>query len=107
MLPATFRTNTFIVGLTNSFQSKPEKMGLLAAIGVLAPFPFYYWLWTNPHSWVNLCGRGRDPSKVMAFISHFLKLVQFKSLFCVFSLMASAPLLLAPYCLWSVPQLQS
>ncbi|GKV26962.1 hypothetical protein SLEP1_g36171 [Rubroshorea leprosula] len=71
-------------------------MGLLAAIGVLAPFPFYYWLWTNPHSWVNLCGRGRDPSRVMALVSHFLKLVQFISLFSVSSLSWPPPLYFWP-----------
>ncbi|KAJ7962753.1 Phosphatidyl-N-methylethanolamine N-methyltransferase [Quillaja saponaria] len=51
-------------------------MGIAAAIGVLAPFPFYYWLWTQPQAWVNLCGKGQDPSKVMAYVSHFLKLIQ-------------------------------
>ncbi|OVA11996.1 Phospholipid methyltransferase [Macleaya cordata] len=61
-------------------------MGVVAAIGVLLPFPFYYWLWTFPKTWVELCGRGRDPSKVMAQVSHFLKLLQFISLFSVSSL---------------------
>ncbi|XP_030968613.1 phosphatidyl-N-methylethanolamine N-methyltransferase [Quercus lobata] len=58
-------------------------MGIFAAIGVIVPFPFYFWLWTNPQSWVELCGKGRDPSKVMANVSHLLKLVQFLSLFSV------------------------
>ncbi|KAM3700188.1 hypothetical protein ACB098_05G078700 [Castanea mollissima] len=58
-------------------------MGIFAATGVIAPFPFYFWLWTNPQSWVELCGKGRDPSKVMANVSHLLKLVQFLSLFSV------------------------
>nr|POF24150.1 phosphatidyl-n-methylethanolamine n-methyltransferase [Quercus suber] len=58
-------------------------MGMFAAIAVIAPFPFYFWLWTNPQSWVELCGKGRDPSKVMANVSHLLKLVQFLSLFSV------------------------
>ncbi|KAK4590096.1 hypothetical protein RGQ29_020597 [Quercus rubra] len=58
-------------------------MGMFAATGVIAPFPFYFWLWTNPQSWVELCGKGRDPSKVMANVSHLLKLVQFLSLFSV------------------------
>ncbi|KAK6912314.1 Phospholipid methyltransferase [Dillenia turbinata] len=61
-------------------------MGLLAGIGVLVPFPYYYWLWRNPQTWMNLCGPGRDPSKAMAQISHFLKLIQFVSLFSVSSL---------------------
>lgn len=63
-----------------------SEMGLLAAIGVLLPFPFYWWLWTNPQSWVNLCGRGRDPSTVMARVSHVLKAAQLLSLFSVASL---------------------
>ncbi|GLT38274.1 hypothetical protein SLA2020_125320 [Shorea laevis] len=71
-------------------------MGLLAAIGVLSPFPFYYWLWRNPQSWVNLCGRGRDPSRVMGLVSHFLKLVQFISLFSVSSLSRPPPLYFWP-----------
>jgi len=60
-------------------------MGIAAAIGVLSPFPFYYCLWNWPQSWVELCGRGREPSKVMAHVAHFLKLVQFISLFSVSS----------------------
>uniref|UniRef100_A0A2N9IQF1 Phosphatidyl-N-methylethanolamine N-methyltransferase n=1 Tax=Fagus sylvatica TaxID=28930 RepID=A0A2N9IQF1_FAGSY len=58
-------------------------MGFVVAVGVLAPFPFYYWLWTHPQSWVEMCGKGRDPSKVMAHVSHLLKLVQLLSLFSV------------------------
>ncbi|XP_010537845.1 PREDICTED: phosphatidyl-N-methylethanolamine N-methyltransferase [Tarenaya hassleriana] len=61
-------------------------MGVVAGIGVLLPFPFYWWLWTNPQAWVNLCGKGRDPSKVMARVSHALKLAQLLSLFSVASL---------------------
>ena len=60
-----------------------KMMDIATAIGVLSPFPFYYWLWTCPQSWVDLCGKGRDPSKVMAYVAHFLKLVQFISLFSV------------------------
>ncbi|KAK7381513.1 hypothetical protein VNO80_00057 [Phaseolus coccineus] len=60
-------------------------MGIAAAIGVLSPFPFYYCLWNWPQSWVELCGRGRDPSNVMGHVAHFLKLVQFISLFSVSS----------------------
>ncbi|KNA24706.1 hypothetical protein SOVF_012850 [Spinacia oleracea] len=61
-------------------------MGILAGIGVMVPFPFYYWLWNQPQKWVNLCGKHNDPSKIMAFVSHFLKLVQFLSLYSVSSL---------------------
>ena len=50
-------------------------MGMFAAIRVIAPFPFYFWLWINPQSWVELCGKGRDPSKVTTNVSHLLKLV--------------------------------
>lgn len=71
-------------------------MGLLAGIGVLVPFPFYYWLWTNPQAWVNLCGKGRDPSKVMAQVSHFLKLIQLLSLFSVSSFSFPIPLFFWP-----------
>ncbi|VVA33381.1 PREDICTED: phosphatidyl-N-methylethanolamine N-methyltransferase [Prunus dulcis] len=58
-------------------------MGIAAALGLLSPFPFYYWLWTYPQTWVYLCGKGRDPCTVMAYLSHFLKLIQFLSLFSV------------------------
>lgn len=62
-------------------------MGILACIGVIMPFPFYYWLWTNPQTWVDLCGRlGKDPSRVMASVSHLLKLIQFLSIFSVSTL---------------------
>lgn len=60
-----------------------KKMGIAAALGLLSPFPFYFWLWTYPQTWVDLCGKGRDPCTVMAYVSHFLKLIQFLSLFSV------------------------
>lgn len=71
-------------------------MGIAAAIGLLSPFPFYYCLWNWPQSWVELCGRGRDPSKVMAHVAHFLKLVQFISLFSVSSFHWPPPLYFWP-----------
>ncbi|CAN1190752.1 Phosphatidyl-N-methylethanolamine N-methyltransferase [Linum perenne] len=71
-------------------------MGILAAIGVLLPFPFYYYLWTNPQAWVSLCGRSRDPSKLMAQVSHFLKLLQFISLYSVSSSLSWPPLYFWP-----------
>ncbi|XAR50468.1 Phosphatidyl-N-methylethanolamine N-methyltransferase [Bertholletia excelsa] len=71
-------------------------MAILACIGVLIPFPYYYWLWTSPQTWVDLCGKGRDPSKVMARVSHALKLVQFLSLFSVSSLSWPPPLYFWP-----------
>ncbi|CAN6700690.1 unnamed protein product [Malus baccata var. baccata] len=49
-------------------------MGIAAAIGVLSPFPFYYWLWSYPQTWVELCGKGRNPCKVMAYEAHCLPL---------------------------------
>ncbi|KAL6570378.1 hypothetical protein OROMI_014892 [Orobanche minor] len=61
-------------------------MGIWSCIGVISPFPFYYFLWNNPQIWVDLCGRGRDPSRIMALMSHFLKIVQFISLFPVTTL---------------------
>ncbi|KAL7162139.1 hypothetical protein ACSBR2_042587 [Camellia fascicularis] len=61
-------------------------MGIVACMGVVSPFPFYYCLWTYPQRWVDLCGKGRDPSKIMAIVSHLLKLIQFLSLFFVSSL---------------------
>lgn len=61
-------------------------MGFLACIGVMSPFPFYYWLWRHPQTWVDLCGRERDPCKAMALVSHFLKVVQFISLYSVSTL---------------------
>ncbi|XP_071703619.1 phosphatidyl-N-methylethanolamine N-methyltransferase [Rutidosis leptorrhynchoides] len=62
-------------------------MGILACLGVISPFPFYYWLWFHPQTWVNLCAKTqRDPCKLMAFVAHFLKLIQFLSLFSVSTL---------------------
>ncbi|KAG0482414.1 hypothetical protein HPP92_010498 [Vanilla planifolia] len=49
----------------------------------LLPFPFYYFLWNCPQTWVDLCGRGVDPSHRMAQISHVLRLVQYVSLLSV------------------------
>ncbi|KAI4381997.1 hypothetical protein MLD38_008012 [Melastoma candidum] len=60
-------------------------MGVAAAIGAILPFPFYWWLWTKPQTWVDLCGKGRDPSKVMAMVSHFLKFLQIISFLSVSS----------------------
>ncbi|KAJ6326176.1 hypothetical protein OIU78_013304 [Salix suchowensis] len=71
-------------------------MGIFAAGGVLLPFPYYYWLWTNPQAWVNFCGKDKDPSKVMAYVSHFLKLLQFISLFSVSTLSWPPPLYFWP-----------
>ena len=51
-----------------------------AAVGVLLPFPFYYALWTHPQRWVDLCGRGADPCRLMAQVSHALKVLQLLAL---------------------------
>ncbi|KAF4353740.1 hypothetical protein F8388_024309 [Cannabis sativa] len=71
-------------------------MGIAAGIGVILPFPFYYWLWSYPQTWVDLCGKARDPSKVMALVSHFIKLIQFISLFSVSTLSWPPPLYFWP-----------
>ncbi|KAL8138666.1 hypothetical protein V2J09_004667 [Rumex salicifolius] len=71
-------------------------MGMWAAIGVLSPFPFYYWLWRFPQSWADLCGKGRDPCKVMAMAAHLLKLLQFISLYSVSSFSWPPPLYFWP-----------
>ncbi|KAI5595829.1 hypothetical protein BDE02_03G165700 [Populus trichocarpa] len=71
-------------------------MGIFVAVGVLLPFPYYYWLWTNPQAWVILCGKYKDPSKVMDYVSHFLKLLQFISLFSVSTLSWPPPLYFWP-----------
>ena len=73
-----------------------RQMGILAGIGLLLPFPFYYWLWTYPQTWVDLCGIKRDPSNVMAHVAHALKLLQFLSLFSVASLSWPPPLFFWP-----------
>jgi hypothetical protein len=62
----------------------------------LLPFPYYYWLWTNPQAWVILCEKYKDPSKVMDYVSHFLKLLQFISLFSVSTLSWPPPLYFWP-----------
>ncbi|KAI9198031.1 hypothetical protein LWI28_008874 [Acer negundo] len=71
-------------------------MGLLASVGVLLPFPFYYWLWKYPQRWVDMCGKGKDPSKEMAKVSHLLKLLQFLSLYSVSTLSWPPPLYFYP-----------
>ncbi|KAF9613667.1 hypothetical protein IFM89_009630 [Coptis chinensis] len=71
-------------------------MNVLCSICVILPFPFYYLLWTYPKTWVELCGRERDPSKVMAQVSHFLKLIQLLSLFLVSSFSWPPPLYFWP-----------
>ncbi|KAF4356039.1 hypothetical protein F8388_026042 [Cannabis sativa] len=71
-------------------------MGIAAGIGVILPFPFYYWLWSYPQTWVDLCGKARDPSKVMALVSHFIKLIQFISLLSVSTLSWPPPLYFWP-----------
>ncbi|KAF5806869.1 putative phosphatidyl-N-methylethanolamine N-methyltransferase [Helianthus annuus] len=71
-------------------------MGILACIGVISPFPFYYFLWNHPQTWVNLCGKDRDPSKTMAMVSHVFKLIQFVSLYSVSTLSWPPPLYFWP-----------
>ncbi|KAK9666522.1 hypothetical protein RND81_14G190700 [Saponaria officinalis] len=66
-------------------------MGIWASIGVIIPFPFYDYLWKNPQKWVDICGYGNDPCKIMAYVSHFLKFIQFISLFSVSSLFWPPP----------------
>lgn len=68
----------------------------MAAIGVILPFPYYYCLWRYPQSWVDLCGKGNDPSAVMARVSLVLKVLQFLSLFSVSSLSWPPPLYFYP-----------
>ncbi|KAL9996693.1 putative phosphatidyl-N-methylethanolamine N-methyltransferase [Helianthus debilis subsp. tardiflorus] len=75
-------------------------MGILACIGVISPFPFYYFLWNQPQTWVNLCGKDRDPSKTMAMVSHVFKLIQFVSLYSVSTLSWPPPLYFWPLILF-------
>ncbi|XP_047077432.1 phosphatidyl-N-methylethanolamine N-methyltransferase-like [Lolium rigidum] len=53
---------------------------LAAGVGVLLPFPFYWALWSRPQRWVDLCGRGADPCRRMAQVSHVLKALQLLAL---------------------------
>jgi hypothetical protein len=100
--PNHTKIQVLIVTLLQNFPRKSigkqagEKMGVFAAVGVLLPFPYYYWLWTNPQAWVNLCGKDKNPSKVMSYVSHFLKLLQFISLFSVSTLSWPPPLYFWP-----------
>ncbi|KDP41969.1 hypothetical protein JCGZ_26987 [Jatropha curcas] len=71
-------------------------MGFFAAILVTLQFPYYCWVWKKPQSWVNLCGKGRDPCKVMAFVSHFIKMLQFIALYSVSSFTWPPPLYFWP-----------
>ncbi|GAB2293669.1 hypothetical protein Dimus_027882 [Dionaea muscipula] len=75
-------------------------MGMWAAIGVVLPFGYYYWLWTYPQTWVNLCGKVRDPSTAMARVSYLLKVLQFASFFSVSSLSWPPPLYFWPLALF-------
>lgn len=62
-------------------------MGLITFLGVISPFPFYYWKSMGTAlNMVNLRGNGRDPCKIMAMVAHFLKVVQFVALFSVSTL---------------------
>jgi len=63
-----------------------------AAVGVLLPFPFYYALWTHPQRWVDLCGRGADPCRRMAQVSHSIKALQLLALASVASFSGPPPL---------------
>nr|GMC68946.1 phosphatidyl-N-methylethanolamine N-methyltransferase [Ipomoea batatas]GMC71581.1 phosphatidyl-N-methylethanolamine N-methyltransferase [Ipomoea batatas] len=58
-------------------------MDMLVCLVVISQFPFFYWLWTYPQTWVDLCGKGRDPSHVMSVVSNVLKLLQFIALYSV------------------------
>ncbi|XP_068651634.1 phosphatidyl-N-methylethanolamine N-methyltransferase [Aristolochia californica] len=58
-------------------------MSFLVCLVLLLPFIFYYFLWTFPQSWADLCGKETDPSHRMAQISHFLKILQLIALFSV------------------------
>ncbi|CAL9158979.1 unnamed protein product [Musa hybrid cultivar] len=58
-------------------------VAVAVSVGVVLPFPFYYLLWNHPQAWVDLCGKGADPSHRMAQISHALKAIQFVSLLSV------------------------
>ncbi|KAA0037706.1 phosphatidyl-N-methylethanolamine N-methyltransferase [Cucumis melo var. makuwa] len=88
----------------NHFPQKVERksgekiirMGILAVIGVLLPFPYYYVLWNRPQLWVNLCGKSREPCKLMAQVSVFLKLLQFLSIIHVSSFSWPPPLYFWP-----------
>ncbi|CAL5057185.1 unnamed protein product [Urochloa decumbens] len=63
-----------------------------ATVGVLLPFPFYYALWTRPQRWVDLCGRGADPCRRMAQVSHAIKALQLLALASVASFSWPPPL---------------
>ncbi|KAJ8505496.1 hypothetical protein OPV22_006382 [Ensete ventricosum] len=58
-------------------------VAVAVSVGVVLPFPFYYFLWNHPQAWVDLCGKGMDPSHRMAQISHALKAIQLVSLLSV------------------------
>ncbi|XP_019711295.1 phosphatidyl-N-methylethanolamine N-methyltransferase isoform X1 [Elaeis guineensis] len=58
-------------------------VAVAVGIGVMLPFPFYYLLWNYPQAWVDVCGKGVDPSHRMAQVSHVLKIFQFLALFSV------------------------
>ncbi|KAK1275848.1 hypothetical protein QJS04_geneDACA003842 [Acorus gramineus] len=66
-------------------------LSLWVCVGVLLPFPYYYWLWTYPQTWVDLCGKRRDPCQWMARVSHLIKLIQFASLLSVSSTLSYPP----------------
>ncbi|KAK1288232.1 hypothetical protein QJS10_CPB19g00705 [Acorus calamus] len=66
-------------------------LSLWVCVGVLLPFPYYYWLWTYPQTWVDLCGKRRDPCQWMARVSHLIKLIQFASLLFVSSTLSFPP----------------
>lgn len=51
----------------------------VVSLCILSPFPFYWYLWTNPKKWMKMCGP-IDPSHRMAQVAHILKAFQVISL---------------------------
>jgi methylene-fatty-acyl-phospholipid synthase len=57
--------------------------GLIVAVLILLPFPFYWYLWNFPDRWMRICGKGVNPSHRMAQVSHLLKALQIFALLSV------------------------
>lgn len=75
----------FLVFLTSTMHASSVGMwhGLIVAVVILLPFPFYWYLWNFPERWMQICGKGVNPSHRMAQVSHLLKALQIFALLSV------------------------
>jgi hypothetical protein len=79
------KDTTVLDFLTSTMHASSVGMwhGLIVAVVILLPFPFYWYLWNFPDRWMQICGKGVNPSHRMAQVSHLLKALQIFALLSV------------------------